>query len=69
MKIDEQEFRGFIANLGIYLINSEYISHGATIDQGTFYIVENKLIDQHNKYIEMLSTPKPSRWKQLKIDL
>jgi len=68
MKIDEQEFRNFIANLNKYLNESDKHVF-SEIEQSDYEILENKIDNQIGKYLEMLETPKPSRWKQLKIDL
>ena len=63
MKIDEQEFRSFIANLNLVLEPSLDLSFE------DFEIACIKAQNQIDKYKKMLETPKPSRWKQLKIDL
>ena len=69
MKIDEQEFRSFIANINIYLNNStkDYLHSKQSVEE--FSLIQNKIDNQIGKYLKMLETPKPNRWKQLKIDL
>lgn len=69
MKIDDQEFRSFIANINIYLNNStkNYIYSKQSVEE--FSLIQNKIDNQIGKYLEMLEAPKPSKWKQLKIDL
>lgn len=66
MKIDEQEFRSFIANLGKYIGNSTYLEDSKLIEED-YEILEITLRNQLRRYLTMLETPKPSKWKQLKL--
>lgn len=62
MKIDEQEFRSFLADL-VYLENE----YNQWKDEVKWEIVKMKVSNQINKYILALETPEPSKWKQLKL--
>lgn len=69
MKIDEQEFRSFIADLNRYVDDSTQDLEYATMHYKDYSVLENKVINQLDKYIKMLETPKLSKWQQLKLDI
>lgn len=58
MVVNEQEFRTFIANIENVLNNGQFIFDKPLVDVRV----------QINTYKQMLETPKPSKWKQLKFN-
>lgn len=62
MKIDEQEFRSFIANLDYVIGEAD-----SPPDVGYYQICMVRAQNQLIKYKKMLETPKLSKFKQLKI--
>ena len=65
MVVDEQEFRSFIANL--IIVRSFGEQKDFLLSKGDYQIAEIRLDNQLDKYKQMLETPKPSKWKQLKL--
>jgi hypothetical protein len=64
MVVDEQEFRKFIANIDKLLQSNyqNYFNSPNLIEYAqTIYDVE--------KYKKLLEGPKPSKWKQLKLEV
>ncbi len=62
MVVDEQEFRRFIANLNKIMFISEN-----SMPTEEYEIARVKAKNSVIKYLKILETPKPSKWKQLKL--
>jgi len=68
MKIDEQEFRSFIANVKQYMGKSTYQEDLNDPQLQDWCRLEINIWNKLNFYQELLETPKLSKWKQLKIE-
>lgn len=64
MVVDEQGFRSFIANVDKYITSSQ---PKKLQDTEAYEDLEIRLKNKLFLYIQMLETPKPSKWKQLKL--